>query len=102
MTDHEKRFLAEDRGAIFSAAIGLARLALQNGEAAKALAYLDDACDDVDARWRDALVKDGHDAELIERFLGPPATSRSGPPTDTPNREAESAKSADVRERGQR
>lgn len=28
--------------------------------------------------------------------------SRSGPPTDTPNREAESANTADVRGKGQR
>lgn len=74
---HERRFLNEERGAIFSSAIGLARLALQSGESAKALGHLDEACDEVDARWREALVKDGHDAELIERFLGPARSVRT-------------------------
>lgn len=60
-----------ERGAIFSSAIGLARLALKSGEPEKALCYLDKAVDEVDAAWREALLADGYAEPLIEQFLGP-------------------------------
>lgn len=60
-----------NRGAIYSSAIGLARLALKSGEPEKALGYLNEAVDAVDAAWREALLADGYAESLIDKFLGP-------------------------------
>jgi len=67
---HEHEYMLE-RGGVFCQAVGLARLALQNGQPERALGYLDGACTEThELHWR-ACLADGHDPALIEAFLGP-------------------------------
>ena len=68
----ERKFLSEERGGMYSQTIGLARLALLNGEPEKALRYLNEGVAEVERRWRIACLADGHSEELVTRFLGPP------------------------------
>lgn len=71
---HEAAFQRE-RGAIFSSGVGLARLALRDGDGAKALEYLDGACAEVHEAWWKALLADGYAEPLIEQFIGKRAPS---------------------------
>ena len=73
-TDSERSYEGAymiDRAGTMSSAIGLARLALSDGDAAKAARILDDCCDDLhEAHWL-ACLNDGYAPASIERLLGP-------------------------------
>ncbi len=71
LTGAEQKFMREEKQAIFSTAVGLARLRLQHGDLQGASDVLDDACDEAHVKHFDACIKDGYTAENVERLLGP-------------------------------
>lgn len=72
----ERRFMV-DRAGAYSAAVGMARLALQQGDPEKAARVLDDAVDKIHRQHFDACVEDGYPPEKVELLLGPRDRDRS-------------------------
>jgi hypothetical protein len=66
----EMRYML-DRGGEYSAAIGRARVALQDGDAEKASRVLDSVVEESRRQHFDACIEDGHPPETVELFLGP-------------------------------
>jgi hypothetical protein len=66
---HEYQYML-DRGGVMSQAIGLARLALQQGDPAKAAKALDECCDELHRKHWEAAEQDGWGPEKIEQLLG--------------------------------
>ena len=70
LNTHEQNFMREERGGLFSSAIGLARLALANDEPEKARQRLDEAVQESYDIHRAACIADGWDEESLDRFFG--------------------------------
>lgn len=69
---------AEDRSAKMSTAIGIARMALDRGDAVGAKRELDDVCDELHRMLFDALVAEGHDPEKVAGLIGARERTRDG------------------------
>ena len=59
-----------ERAAIFSSAIGMARLCLRDGDAEGALKVLDSAFAETTRLHREALLTAGYSPSLVKAFLG--------------------------------
>lgn len=66
----ESTYMTERAGQL-STAVGMARLALSQGDPARAARRLDECCDELHELHWQACLDDGHDPEAIERFIGP-------------------------------
>lgn len=68
----EQSAFDNERAAILSTAVGIARVRLDSGDAVGAKEALDEACVKTDRRLREFLQSQGYEESAIAAFLGPP------------------------------